>query len=172
MRLGTLLLARPLMVFLSLFLNICVVCGAGTSFEVRLAEALGKTDEILGSIFQRWQIDKYPNFLESAAMTKTSWDVLKLKFEQRILQAAKSSFKGEKFVISFMGSSVTAGHDSPFNVSFPILTGEKIAPAFAPLAIRVISRNAAMGNNPCMPYDVCVRTFAGEDADIGMNFHC
>ena len=23
-----------------------------------------------------------------------------------------------------------------------------------------------MGNNPCMPYDICVRTFAGIDADI------
>ena len=65
-----------------------------------------------------------------------------------------------------MGSSVTAGHDSPFNVSFPILTGKNMAPAFEALGIQLESRNAAMGNNPCMPYDVCVRTFAGADADI------
>eukprot|EP01035_Chromulina_nebulosa_P024737 gene24737-32217_t len=65
-----------------------------------------------------------------------------------------------------MGSSVTAGHDSPFNKSFPILTGELMAPAFQPLGINVISRNAAMGNNPCVPYDMCPRAFAGLDADI------
>ena len=83
------------------------------------------------------------------------------------LEAAVKSFpKDNKFVMSFTGSSVTAGHDSPFNVSFPILTGKLIAPAFEALGITIESRNAAMGNNPCMPYDVCVRTFAGSDADI------
>ena len=56
-------------------------------------------------------------------MTHTSWEVLKLKYQVRILESAKSQFKDDKnIVISFMGSSVTAGHDSPFNVSFPILT--------------------------------------------------
>merc|ERR1711871_698316 len=58
------------------------------------------------------------------------------------------------------------GHDSPFNKSFPILARAMMAPAFEPVGINIITRNAAMGNNPCMPYDICVRTFAGEDADI------
>ena len=98
-------------------------------------------------------------------MTKTSWDVLKLKFEHRVLQAHNSG-KGEKFVLSFMGSSVTAGHDSPFSSSFPVLTGNTMTPAFEAVNIKIISRNAAMGNNPCMPYDICVRTFAGTDSDI------
>jgi len=160
-------LAKLSLLLVWVALNICVVWGDGKSFEARLAEALNTTDGILNNIFQRWQVDKFPNFLQSAAMTKTSWEVLKLKFEQRILKSATSSFKGEKFVISFMGSSVTAGHDSPFNVSFPVQTGVKMTPAFVPLGIELISRNAAMGNNPCMPYDVCVRAFAGEDADIG-----
>lgn len=65
-----------------------------------------------------------------------------------------------------MGSSVTAGHDSPFNKSFPILVGNSMAPAFEPLGINIITRNAAMGNNPCMPYDICVRTFAGHLSGI------
>jgi len=56
-------------------------------------------------------------------MTHTSWEVLKLKYQVRILESAKAQFKDDKnIVISFMGSSVTAGHDSPFNISFPILT--------------------------------------------------
>ena len=51
----------------------------------------------------------------------------------------------------------SAGHDSPFNVTFPVLTEQVMAPAFEPLGINLITRNAAMGNNPCMPYDVCVK---------------
>lgn len=164
-----------------------------TFFCLNLLDA---TQGILDTIFKRWEIDRFPNFLQSAAMTKTSWDVLKLKFEHRILKIHNSG-KNENFVISFMGSSVTAGHDSPFNQSFPILTGKLLqhcpsystsecdddrvsigklmSPAFEPLGINIISRNAAMGNNPCMPYDICVRTFAGSDADIvhwEQSFNC
>merc|ERR1711871_52676 len=41
--------------------------------------------------------------------------------------------------------------------------------------MNLITRNAAMGNNPCMPYDVCVKTFAGMDSDIvhwEQSFNC
>ena len=41
-----------------------------------------------------------------------------------------------------------------------------MAPAFAPLEVSIVTRNAAQGNNPCMPYDLCVRPFAGQDADV------
>jgi hypothetical protein len=60
-------------------------------------------------------------------MTHTSWEVLKLKYQLRILSRAKDGYDNGngKFVVSFMGSSVTAGHDSPFNVSFPVLTQVK-----------------------------------------------
>jgi hypothetical protein len=89
---------------------------------------------------------------------------IKLKFQDKILSAAKNDTSN--FLISFMGSSVTAGHDSPFNQSFPILTGKNMEKAFAAVNIQLTSINAAMGNNPCMPYDVCVKTFSSADADI------
>lgn len=38
--------------------------------------------------------------------------------------------------------------------------------AFSALGIELDSRNVALGNNPCTPYDVCVKFFAGLDADI------
>ena len=55
-----------------------------------------------------------------------------------------------------MVSSVTAGHDSAYNVSFPAQVGRVMAPAFTALGVEFESRNAAMGNNPCLPYDACV----------------
>lgn len=63
-------------------------------------------------------------------------------------------------------SSVTAGHDSHFNASTPIVAGVLMKPAFDALGIELDSRNVALGNNPCTPYDVCVKLFGGIDADI------
>lgn len=39
-------------------------------------------------------------------------------------------------------------------------------PAFQALKIDLITKNVALGNNPCVPYDICVKIFAGLDADI------
>ena len=154
------------LLLLSTSLLVMALDKESTALTKKLEIALNSTQNILDTLFKRWEIDKYPNFLQSAAMTKTSFDVLKLKFEHRILEVATSMSPSKDFIISFMGSSVTAGHDSPFNKSFPIQAKYMMAPAFAPLGINIVTRNAAMGNNPCMPYDICVRTFAGEDADI------
>ena len=121
-------------------------------FVTSLRKASLITSDILQDIVDEWQIRKYPNFLQSAAMTHTSWEVLKLKYQFKLLDNANgTSSTWNHMVISFMGSSVTAGHDSPFNVSFPILTQELLAPAFKPMKMHLYTRNAAMGNNPCMP---------------------
>jgi hypothetical protein len=89
---------------------------------------------------------------------------MQLKFQSKIL-AADAGVQ-QKFVVSFLGSSVAAGHDSMFNESFPIATKPLMEPAFQAAGIELITRNAAIGNNPCLPYDACVRVFSGPDADI------
>jgi hypothetical protein len=72
----------------------------------------------------------------------------------------------DEFIISFMGSSVTAGHDTKFNNTMVPLVEKLMAPAFAPLGVRLITRMAALGNNPCMPYDACPKAFSGDDTDM------
>lgn len=114
-----------------------------------LQKSLINTNDILKKISERWEISNYPNFLNSVAMTHTSWEVMKLKFQSKILQSA-TGVKDVKFIISFMGSSVTAGHDSNFNVSFSQLTAPRMSTAFKPLNVEIISRGAALGNNPCL----------------------
>lgn len=125
-------MAPSLVLVLLLFLlevPIGIAGRAEDELRNRLNTALVATEALLADIFDDWQIDKYPNFLQTAAMTHTSWEVLKLKYQMRILSRAKAGYTGSsdgsegdhKFVVSFMGSSVTAGHDSPFNVSFPVL---------------------------------------------------
>ncbi|KAJ1394190.1 hypothetical protein B484DRAFT_407962 [Ochromonadaceae sp. CCMP2298] len=132
----------------------------------KLNDAIAVSQKSIEHIFDLWDVKTYPNFLKSCTMTKLSWELLKLKFQARILESLEPSEAPAKFVISFTGSSVTAGHDSHFNFSTPVIVGNLMGPAFASMGITLHSRNVALGNNPCTPYDVCVKYFAGVDADI------
>eukprot|EP00607_Mallomonas_marina_P011135 CAMPEP_0182423426 /NCGR_PEP_ID=MMETSP1167-20130531/9394_1 /TAXON_ID=2988 /ORGANISM="Mallomonas Sp, Strain CCMP3275" /LENGTH=545 /DNA_ID=CAMNT_0024602391 /DNA_START=70 /DNA_END=1707 /DNA_ORIENTATION=+ len=136
-----------------------------SDFKDTLVRAEKAVDESLAAIFARWEIDKYPSFLKSGSMQRHSWDFLKLKYKDKIL-AAQSTGKTQNFTICFTGSSVTAGHDSPFNKSFAPLTGMIMSPVLKALNVHVDLRPVALGNNPCFPYDVCVRTFCGDDVDL------
>jgi hypothetical protein len=161
--------------FKFIILVIQLVSCYSLSNEEILINGLSKTDEVLQQILTKWQINSFPNFLRSVAMTHTSWEVLKVKYQHKILSKLLHPENEVKFVITFTGSSVTAGHDTDFNISFSELTGKVMAPAFEPFNIKLESRNAALGNNPCLPYDVCVKTFAGKDADIvhwEQSFNC
>ena len=44
--------------------------------------------------------------------------------------------------------------------------GDLMKASLEALSIELDSRNVALGNNPCTPYDVCVKYFGGLDADI------
>jgi hypothetical protein len=133
-------------------------------FSYGLNESYNIAQSELLNIEKRWQISEFPAFLKSCSMRHSSWEYLKNKYKTHILNAAIHG--SDTFVISFLGSSVTAGHDSQFSQSFPVLVGKSLHPIFEKLNVTLISRNAAMGNNPCMPYDVCSKVFAGDDADI------
>jgi len=162
-------------IVVTLLLFASVSGDVGEELKTKLTNALTACDGLLSSLDSRWQTSEYPNFFKSVAMSHTAWEVMKLKFQAKILGAATGDADSLTFVVGFMGSSVTAGHDSPFNLSFPILTGSLLAPVFAPLGITVKTRNAAMGNNPCVVYDICTRTFAGPDADVvhwEQSFNC
>ena len=65
--------------FVVLLIAIDVVTDT-TSFIEKVKSAKIKTDEILSAIDSKWQIKDYPNFLNSAAMTHTAWEVLKVRF--------------------------------------------------------------------------------------------
>lgn len=75
----------------------------------RLGKSSAAIKATLKTLRERWDVDHYPNFLASAAMTHSAWELMKVKFQKKILQAHMDGRKSS-FVISFMGSSVTAGH--------------------------------------------------------------
>jgi hypothetical protein len=73
----------------------------------KFQRALAKTKDSIRSLAEEWQIAKYPNFLKSCYMHKSSWETMKFKFMVKALSAAVSKHK-ESFVVSFTGRYVTS----------------------------------------------------------------
>lgn len=147
-----------------------------------------KLNATLGDIWNRWEVDDYPKFLNMMNIPSESWDIQKNKFIKLVidnfeplknisLYTVGSHSGGSKvrprptkktdYIVGFSGSSVTAGHDSFFSESFPFVFERRIAPLFATIFnATVVTRNHALGNNPCYPYDACVATHMGTDVDL------
>jgi hypothetical protein len=117
-----------------------------------------------------WEVEKYPLFLKSAWMEPSSWELFKLKLKLKIVGAAVVSRKlklplktqdefesSRRFVMGFTGSSVAAGHDSLFVEAYPALINQTLFPVFSALGVDLDVRNVAVGNNPCVPYDACLK---------------
>ena len=133
------------------------------------------TTAAIVNIEKQWEIEKYPKFLNSCQMQNSSWYELKLRFMKIIVAAEmlKHSVIGynltevtNEFIISFTGSAVTAGHDVHISNAYPYYMRQLMNDDFAKLNIYLHVRNVAQGNTLCFPYDPCVRTMAGDDADM------
>jgi hypothetical protein len=70
------------------------------------------------------------------------------------------------FIMSFAGTSVTAGHDNFFNQSYPIVLERLLLDSYTAAGLNLEVRNHAMGNNPAIPAAFCVRSQLGEDTDV------
>jgi hypothetical protein len=150
--------------FLAMIAVLSAAFALNDELVAKLKEAQKVTEGAIAQIYTEWQVADFPNFLKGCSMHRSSWDFMKRKYIDKIMSTLES--KEGTLVISFTGSSVAAGHDSPFNFSYPILVGDILRPAFAPMQIDVETRNVALGNNPCMPYNPCVKIFSGTDADV------
>ena len=59
-------------------LNCGNLVAGNEAFLGKLNAAKTKIDEALKKIHDRWDIEHFPNFLRSASMSHTSWEVLKV----------------------------------------------------------------------------------------------
>lgn len=84
------------------------------------------------------------------------------------MDALDSKTSQTQFVISFIGTSITAGHskvnDCELNVAN--FVHEALNVSFDALGIQLVTVNGGIGNYPCMPLDICASVFAGNQADI------
>ena len=90
-------------------LTVCTIIGSVYSLNEPLIEKIDRASAAatatVESIKQEWQLDRFPLFLKSCFMHKLSWELMKLKFERKILSALNQPSDGPKtkFVISFTG---------------------------------------------------------------------
>lgn len=136
--------------------------------EVKVLLGIELADKAMTAIAKEWQADVLPKaFYGAVGIPEQSWDLLVKRMYSRVF-AGLLHGHAENFVIAFLGSSVTAGHDNNFNTSTTEVLREFLTPVIdgASLGFNVVVRNLALGGMGCFPYDVCANTFAGIDVDI------
>jgi hypothetical protein len=82
-----------------------MVLSQSHTITASLESAIAKTKEIIKGLATEWEIANYPNFLKSCFMHKSSWDTMKNKYLEKILNAIISG-KSQSFVVSFTGRFV------------------------------------------------------------------
>jgi hypothetical protein len=119
--------------------------------------------KLLSLIYRRYELDTRPGgqfFRTSNNVDPRTWDILKYKFATKMLEG-----NGE-FLMTFGGSSVTAGHDNFYNQSYPAIFNKRMKDVFAALGIKLIVRNIALGANNCVPYIFCYESMGGMNPDF------
>ena len=142
------------------------LCSASNAALIdNLNTAIDVAKSTLHHIMRQWEVKNYPNFLQSGGLSPEAWTLMKLKLQAKVLAAAVSGQR-QKWVVAFMGSSVTAGRDSPVNASVVAHTEKMMKPALLPLGVVFRGNSNAHEANPCIPYDLCVHAYAGQEADM------
>jgi len=140
-------------------------------FENKLKYGKLQAYDQIQIIRTEWQIDSFPRFLKSCQMHKVSWDMMRLRFMEIILRSYIHPHMASSFIISFLGSSVTAGQDIDIKLAYPYIIEEYLRPLFDILGIRYEIRSLGFTNSACMPFNSCVSSLAGYDVDMILSEH-
>lgn len=70
------------------------------------------------------------------------------------------------FTMAYTGTSVTECGDNFWNASYAHWVETLLSPIAKSTKVNLVVRNVAEGANEVFPYDYCIETFAGADADI------
>ena len=104
-------------------------------------------------------------------MKGETFDIMKYKYLKKILSPISASAEdtrdddGKTFLMIFGGSSVTAGHDSYFNQSYPQIVQARMGPILSQVGVDLRVHNIAQGANNCSPYQLCYESMGGRNPD-------
>lgn len=121
----------------------------------------GHRDNILSS-FAREFGENNLDILDRA-VSSTNPIQLETLFVAKLMKSIAST---GVFTAAFTGSSITDGGDIYYNQAYPFVYSELLHPMYTSLDVDLKIRNVANGNNPIVPYDLCVEALAGEDVDF------
>ncbi|RYG59418.1 hypothetical protein EON64_20250, partial [archaeon] len=118
---------------------------------------------MLSLIKHRYELDSRQGsqfFRTANNIGPQAWDTLKFNLARKILTPNST------FLMIFGGSSVTAGHDSYYNQSYPYIFKKRMGSIFQALGLKLSVHNIAQGANNCIPYSYCYESMGGADADF------
>eukprot|EP01038_Epipyxis_sp_PR26KG_P007904 gene7904-10729_t len=133
------------------------------SHNINFNEARNNLKKVLSLIRNRYELSANIGkefFLTANNIGADTWDILKYKF------AYKMASQNSTFLMTFGGSSVTAGHDNYYNQSYPYIFEKRMKDSFKLLGIDLIVHNIALGANNCAPYILCYETMGGINPDF------
>jgi hypothetical protein len=110
-------------------------------------------------------------FLIQQNILESDWDLIKLRFAEKILSEGPDA----RYLMTFGGSSVTAGHDNGINMSYPLIVNRRMQASLAAAGVDLQVHNIAQGANNCMPSNMCYESMGGHDPDfVGweQSFNC
>jgi hypothetical protein len=137
-----------------------------TNMNTRINEGKELAATVLDLIRHRYELDGAGKMFFRTAnnVGSITWEVIKHKFARKIVDSA---VKGpQRFLMTFGGSSVTAGHDNYYNQSYPFVVERRLKPALKALGVDLEVHNVAQGANPCIPYSFCYESMGGADPDF------
>jgi hypothetical protein len=119
--------------------------------------------DLLNLIYNRYEFGgNYGNkfFMASNNVGPETWDILKMKLASKMLTPNST------FLMTFSGSSVTAGHDNHYNQSYPYIVKKRLGDIFSSVGIDLQVHDIALGANACSPYVLCYESMGGSDPDF------
>lgn len=89
-----------------------------------------------------------------------AFNVYKYRFARKIMEG------NARYLMTFGGSSVTAGHDGKLNSSFPMIAEKRLRPIMEALGIDFEVDNIAQATNNCIPYGLCYESMGKINPDF------
>lgn len=129
--------------------------------DLELAKEL--CQNVLSRIYRRYELHEngagYYFWRTASNIGTEIWDIMKYKIAKKALDG------NQTFLMIFGGSSVTAGHDSFYNQSYPSIFESRMSALFSALGIQLVVHNIAQSANNCNPSDLCYESMGGRDPD-------
>ena len=103
-------------------------------------KSIEMVQETLNLIMHRYELDGIGAsfFLTANNVGQNTWDVIKYKFAKKILEK-------DRFLMTFGGSSVTAGHDNYYNQSYPYVVKRRLGPILKEVGVELLVHDIAQG---------------------------
>ena len=103
-------------------------------------KSIEMVQETLNLIMHRYELDGIGAsfFLTANNVGSNTWDVIKYKFAKKILEK-------DRFLMTFGGSSVTAGHDNYYNQSYPYVVKRRLGPILKEVGVELLVHDIAQG---------------------------